>query len=1008
MRHTLFDHRQVRSRGTWRSLDGTNGLPGPVLCFCQDRGGYLWMGTWGCGVAIYDGNTVSTLGTDDGLAGDRVWAVSEDDHGRKWIGTNSGLSCWDGAAFLPIKMEEELAGIDVNDLLVGQNGHLWVAHQAGLAVFDDDEGLRAVHVPELPEGELLSLAEDGDGGLWIGSAGGVARIHDGQVEHWTRAEEDALNEVEAVLVDRRGRVWLGTDDGLVMREGDTWRRFGVSDGLSHEIIRALTEGRDGRIWIATMGGVSCLEEDVFMTFGIDDGLVNNQITDVFEDAAGDMWFGSFGGVSQYSQSFTTITAEDGLAGNDMRAIMRAADGQMWFGTLGGLTRYDGETLTSFDAADGLPHHRVFAVLEDRDQRLWVGTETGLALREGDRFGAITTADGLIDNRVYCLFEDAAGGLWLGTEAGVSRRDPATGAFRNWTTADGLAGDDTNAICQDLAGRIWIGSEEGLTCWDGHTFTTYTAEQGGLPSSHVQSVVVDGEGTVWVATTEGLWSLKEGNVRVYTTADGLASDQVLRLMIDGTGYLWLATWGGVNRFDGEVFQTLTAEDGLATHVVMAMHHDADGTIWFGTVGGLTLFQQPQPTPPPVAVQAVVADRRYEDLAEGVVVPASAGLTAIEFSSVNFKTRPGSMVHRYRLQGFDKQWRTTHERRVEYVDLPPRQYTFQVIAVDRDLNYSMPASLTLTVAPDTRDEKIDELEQRVQERTHELQERNRALEETLTELRQTQNQMIVQEKMAALGNLVAGIAHELNTPLGTVKSAADVSARGLARIRDVLAGGKSIDAAHGGQTLERVLKALGDNSQATTSAIKRLTRIVDSLKTFTHLDRAEFERVDVHEGLDSALTLMEPRFGAKVEIVRDYGELPPLNCYPQELNQLYMSLLLNACQAFEDDGGRVRVSTRAEEGYVSIVIADDGPGIPAERLARIFEPSFATKDGRVAMGMGLALSYNIVRKHAGTLDIDSEPGRGTTVTIRLPTTGLQRRGPPPVRGATVRTGGEARES
>ena len=98
----------------------------------------------------------------------------------------------------------------------------------------------------------------------------------------------------------------------------------------------------------------------------------------------------------------------------------------------------------------------------------------------------------------------------------------------------------------------------------------------------------------------------------------------------------------------------------------------------------------------------------------------------------------------------------------------------------------------------------------------------------------------------------------------------------------------------------------------------------------------------------------------------------------------------------------------EGYVNIVIAADGPGIPPERLARIFEPSFATKEGRVAMGMGLSLSYNIVRKHAGTLDIDSEPGHGTTVTIRLPTTGLQRRGPPPMRGATVRTRGEAKES
>ena len=191
-------------------------------------------------------------------------------------------------------------------------------------------------------------------------------------------------------------------------------------------------------------------------------------------------------------------------------------------------------------------------------------------------------------------------------------------------------------------------------------------------------------------------------------------------------------------------------------------------------------------------------------------------------------------------------------------------------------------------------------------------------------------------------------------------------------------------------------------ATTSAIEQLSKIVDSLKTFTHLDRAEYERVDVHKGLDSALTPMEPRFGANITVVRDYGELPPLNCYPKELNQVYMSLLINACQAFDEGAGEIRVSTRADESHVIILFFDNGRGIPAERLYKIFEPNFASKDGRVAMGMGLSLSYNIIRKHAGRIEIDSELGHGTTVSVRLPTTGLQRRGPPPSRGSKVRGG------
>ena len=1009
MKRVVCDRRHIRRRGTWRSLDGNNGLPGPVLCFHQDQDGYLWMGTWGCGVALYDGNTITTLRIEEGLTGDRVWAIAEDGLGRKWLGTTVGLSCWDGNGFLPIDVEEGLQDIDVDDLLLGPDGQLWVAHATGLAVYDDhDRRLQPVALPGLESHALVSLANDGEGGLWIGCTKGVAHWRNNQIEQWLEVDGDAMDEVEAVLVDSQSRVWFGTGDGLVLLDADHWRRYRRADGLSHDVVRSLIEDRDGRIWVATLGGVSCFDGDEFITYDIDDGLVNRQITDVFEDAAGDLWFGSFGGVSQYSQSFTTITAEDGLAGNDMRAILRDVAGHMWYGTLSGLTQFDGEALISYDEGDGLPDSRVFAILQDSQHRLWVGTQAGLGLREGNRFRAITTADGLLNDRVYCLFEDADGALWLGTEAGLTRRDPDSGAYRHWTTDDGLAGDDINAIRQDDAGRLWIASETGLTCIDGDTFTLYTEADGDLPSDHVHGLAIGRDGVVWAGTTGGLWRWHDGDSRVYTQADGLASGQILRLMTDAMGYIWLATWGGVSRFDGEVFQTLTAEDGLANHIVMAIYSEPDGTIWFGTTAGLTVFQQPQPTPPPVAVQAVVADRRYEDLTAGVMVPASAGLTAIEFNSVNYRTRPGSMVYRYRLQGIDENWRSTNERRVEYEDLPPRLYTFQVIAVDRDLNYSMPAELTLTVTPDTRDEKIDALEQRVQERTQTLQEQNRELEEALAELRQTQNQMIVQEKMAALGNLVAGIAHELNTPLGTVKSAADVSARGLARIRDVLGAGKSIDEVRQGQTLDRVLKALGDNSQATTEAIERLSRIVGSLKTFTHLDRAEYERVDVHEGLDSALTLMEPRFGARVKVVRDYGELPPLNCYPQELNQVYMSLLLNACQAFEGDSGQIRISTRAEEGFVSIEFGDDGRGIPADRLANIFEPSFASKEGRVAMGMGLSLSYNIVRKHAGTLEIDSEPGRGTTVTIRLPTTGLQRRGPPPTRGATVRTRDAAGES
>lgn len=121
------------------------------------------------------------------------------------------------------------------------------------------------------------------------------------------------------------------------------------------------------------------------------------------------------------------------------------------------------------------------------------------------------------------------------------------------------------------------------------------------------------------------------------------------------HLWFATWAGLSHFDGEVFQTLTRQDGLASSSVLALYEDDSKRLWFGTSNGITCFHPPTPSPPPIYIRAVVADRRYENLAQ-LSIPSSSGLTAFEFHGVNFKTRPGAMVYRYRLKGHEESWQT----------------------------------------------------------------------------------------------------------------------------------------------------------------------------------------------------------------------------------------------------------------------------------------------------------------------------------------------------------------
>lgn len=1005
MRSIVCDRRRIRCRGTWRNLDGTNGLPGPVISLFQDGHGFLWMGTWGCGAVRYDGDTARAFGVADGMSGDTVWGITEDGDGHLWFAATDGVSMWDGQRFYSYGVDDGLPHQQTNYVHADAQGRVWVATEAGIAVWEGDRfSTPAAQTGSGPTAGLASvehITQDSTGALWLAGDGGIARYDGTSFEVITSMAGENLGAVETAVVDHRDRLFVGTQKGLFVRSADgEVSRIRTGDGLVHDVIMGLCVDDAGNVWVAARGGVSCIDDEGILNFTLADGLVNNQLTCVTQDRAGDLWFGSFGGVSQYSQSFTSLRRSDGLAGDDMRAVITDRRGHRWFATIDGVTCFDGENLISYDEGDGLPDRRVFSVCETQDGNIWVGTESGLCRWDpvASRFDVWTMADGLVHNRVYKVFEDAAGNLWLATEGGLSCRRP-DGHFDNFTTAQGLVHDDVNAVAVDSGGQLWIATEGGVSRFDGESFVSFTATAS-LPNEHCHDVLVDQVGSVWVATSAGVWQWNSGEVRVWTHADGLGNDQVLRLHEDRMGYLWMSTWGGLSRFDGQVFQTLTAEDGLASSIVMAIDEDDTGRLWFGTTAGLTVFQPPPASAPPVYIRAVVADRRYENFEAPVRLTAASSLTAFEFASVSFKTRRGRLVYRYRLEGVDEQWRTTQQRRVEYEGLAPGDYQFQVSAIDRDLNYSMPAVLAVTLVPDTRDAKIDELERRVLARTQVLQEQNQVLEQTLDELRETQGQLIVQEKMAALGSLVAGIAHELNTPLGTVRSSSDVLTRGLERLRQLIDAhgrGEAGDA----RQLERVLKALANSNGATGTAIERLARIVDSLKTFTHLDRAEYERVDIHPGLDSAMTLLEPQLPPGVRMEREFAELPPVYCYPQELNQVYMNLLMNAKQALEDgEGGVIRVRTVADADHVIITIDDDGRGIEADRLQRIFDPSFARKDQRVGMGLGLPTSYNIIRKHAGTLDIESEPGRGTTVTVRLPTTEPKRRGPPPLRRSPVR--------
>lgn len=256
----------------------------------------------------------------------------------------------------------------------------------------------------------------------------------------------------------------------------------------------------------------------------------------------------------------------------------------------------------------------------------------------------------------------------------------------------------------------------------------------------------------------------------------------------------------------------------------------------------------------------------------------------------------------------------------------------------------------------------------------------VEERTRELRDKQIQLAQAEKMASLGHLVAGIAHEINTPLGALKSNHDLFFRALKRATN-----KASQDEHNEihTQLSQLLASVEHLNKINRTALERIVDIVKSLRSFARLDQADMDTIDIHEGLESTLTLVRHELKTDIELVRKFGQLPMITCYPNQLNQVFMNLLVNAAHSIEGKG-RITVRTCVEGEHITIEIEDTGRGIKAENLTRIFDPGFTTKGTGVGTGLGLSIVHQIIADHEGTIEVNSEIGKGSLFRVRLPIT------------------------
>ncbi len=289
----------------------------------------------------------------------------------------------------------------------------------------------------------------------------------------------------------------------------------------------------------------------------------------------------------------------------------------------------------------------------------------------------------------------------------------------------------------------------------------------------------------------------------------------------------------------------------------------------------------------------------------------------------------------------------------------------------------------------------LEARVSERTQDL-------EQAYEELKESQVQLVQAEKMSSLGQLVAGIVHEINTPLLYVLNNATVTAENVETLRSCVAAAtqitslakqhgagapavqaavdaavQSIDAEELTETIDEIVALAGDS----TDGLHQISELVQSLKDFSRLDRAAEDRFDVREGIDKTLLITKNMLKYGVTVEKNYADVPPILCAPSRINQVFINLITNAVQAM-DGKGTLSITTRSRGEWVDVCVKDTGCGIATEHLEKIMDPFFTTKPVGQGTGLGLSIVRRIVDEHRGTIKVDSVVGEGTSITISLP--------------------------
>ena len=978
-----------------------------------DHDGIVWVGT-GEGLDRYDSQTDSFIhyqtkqGDLKSLSYNEVVAIYEDRQGTIWIGTGS------------------VYGADKDN-----------SEKGGLNRFNKKNGtftrymLSSKNSNSLINNKVSAIFEDSKGTFWVGTAGdglhtmdraeGTFERHLFDPEHPEKLSRPALNKVDPqfdfitfIKEDATGAIWIGTSQsGINYYNPETGRTTNLisnkdfKSGYDDNTSWFWYSSREGAVWIGTMNG-NLYRIDPFQSEKPHYQTLSVPAQTFYEEPNGIFWIGTDKELIRYDKAKGLLKRDridldpSNATDNSISKIIEDRQGRVWIGSQEGLTQWnktkDKFTNYKIDADNKRSSATdVWTIYEDGDVNLWIGKRRGLSLLNRNT-GNITQfliyqgdTNQYGKNSVTSIFRDKNGILWIGAwfGGGLNRFNKENNTFKNY-----LNGKDVSCIFEDTDGVLWVG------CWD--ELYKFERKSGKfIPSADsislsgidgIRSIVEDNQKYLWVASSNGIVRINplRNATKIYDKKSG----------INGNELRWNSCYKG-----------------------------RDGKLYFGDKTGYFSFNPKELSENNKSPEIVFEDFRLSDqvvkpgnqgplkqslsLTNEIVLHYNQNVFSFDFAAIDY-INPEANRHLFMLENYDNSWhKASSERRAYYFNVPPGKYVFRVRAANSYGEWAEKKINIIILPPWWRTWwayciygllfiaivfGVDRFQRRRLLKAERERNREREfahakdMEKAYTELKATQSQLIQSEKMASLGELTAGIAHEIQNPLNFVNNFSEVNSELIEELQE-----ERKKAVRDFENEDAILNDIRENELKINHHGKRADAIVKGMLQHSRSSTGVKEPANINVLADEYLRLAYHGLRAKdksfnATMKTDFDEsIGNINIIPQDIGRVILNLITNAFyavtekkqQLHDDYEPTVSVSTHRSNGKVEIKVADNGNGIPQKVLDKIYQPFFTTKPSGQGTGLGLSMSYEIVTKgHGGELKVETKEGEGAEFTIILP--------------------------